>query len=222
MTLNTIKVVIAFLISTIVLSGALIAKDKFVGQIPNGVRFKCATCHVNQSGGGSRNSFGKSVSQFIVSGNVRWGQQLASIDSDNDGFTNGAELGDTKGEWAIGKPAPGNKNELSMPGDPNSKPAVNSVEMIENVKNLFAFPNPVVNIVRVNFSLPASVPVRFDIYNIMGNKVFGSSDFYLESGNNSFDWDTRDYSGNAVPPGNYVMALSTAGSVITVNIIISR
>lgn len=222
MSLNTKLAMIAFIAALTGLSGTIIAKDKFVGQIPNGAKYKCVTCHVSQSGGGSRNSFGKSISQFIVSGNVKWGQQLAAIDSDNDGFTNGTELGDANGVWIVGKPSPGNKNEISMPGDPKSKPAVNSVEVIEYVSNIFAYPNPAVSLVRVNYSIPESVTVRFDVYNVMGIKVFGTSDIYVESGNNSFDWDTRDNFGVPVMPGNYVMAIQAAGGVSTINIIINK
>ena len=53
----------------------------------------CVTCHVNLNGGGSRNAFGDA---FRANGHV-WNPALASLDSDNDGYTNGQELGDPAG-----------------------------------------------------------------------------------------------------------------------------
>ena len=59
---------------------------------------------------GSANPFGLTVEgDFLtainLSGNVIWGPELAAIDSDGDGFTNGEELGDPEGTWQPGDPA---------------------------------------------------------------------------------------------------------------------
>ena len=48
---------------------------------------------------------------------VDW-SQLFSRDSDGDGITNGAELGDPDGTWRIGDPNPG--GVVSAPGDPTN------------------------------------------------------------------------------------------------------
>ena len=82
------------------------ARAKRVSQIPNGAAFSCNTCHT--SGGGSPlNPFGIEIAaNFLTAagaaGDVRWGPELAALDSDGDGASNGAELGDAEGAWAAG------------------------------------------------------------------------------------------------------------------------
>ena len=63
-------------------------------------------------------SFLTSVSD---SGDVIWGATLAAIDSDDDGFTNGQELGDEEGIWIEGSEDSG--QPPTAPGDPGSLPA---------------------------------------------------------------------------------------------------
>ncbi len=101
-----------------------------VSQLPNGNSFGCRTCHdldtATQTSRGqsglARNRFGQAVENQFLSpsgarGNVQWGATLAGLDSDGDGATNGAELGDPDGD---GTPTAG--AEITHPGDPNSKP----------------------------------------------------------------------------------------------------
>ncbi|MCB9247822.1 MAG: hypothetical protein H6613_04405 [Ignavibacteriales bacterium] len=102
------------------------ARDFRVGQVPNGSKFSCNTCHT--SGGGTpRNDFGLQIQKtFLVneSGqfNVNWGPLLASLDSDNDGVTNGQELLDPYGQWAEGDASPGSSDFVTSAGLSNSNP----------------------------------------------------------------------------------------------------
>ena len=83
----------------------------------------CNTCHT--SGGGTpRNPFGLAVEALVTPGGdeVFWGPELAALDSDGDGFTNGEELGDPEGTWQAGDAAPGETADISHPGDPESQP----------------------------------------------------------------------------------------------------
>ena len=70
----------------------------FVAKIPNGdkVPHPCkkntiwtGVGHLNEFGGGKRNPFGYAFKRA----NFRWTKQLCQEDSDNDGKTNGEELG---------------------------------------------------------------------------------------------------------------------------------
>ncbi len=86
------------------------ARSKRVRQVPNGSAASCNTCHT--AGGGSPlNPFGlEIVTNFLTAtgpaGDVIWGPELAALDSDGDGASNGAELGDPDGTWVVGDPNP--------------------------------------------------------------------------------------------------------------------
>jgi hypothetical protein len=95
------------------------------GQVPNGTTLGCATCHVSAGGGGPRNSFGTQVegdflSQAGFAGVVQWGPELAALDADGDGATNGEELGDPDGSWVQGDANPA--GEVFRPWDAESTP----------------------------------------------------------------------------------------------------
>ncbi len=100
------------------------ARGKRVSQIPNGAVFSCNSCHT--AGGGSpRNAFGLEIeTNFLTAagaaGDVLWGPELAALDSDGDGASNGAELGDPDGTWVAGDTNP--EGEAFAPGDPTSTP----------------------------------------------------------------------------------------------------
>ena len=121
MTLRILLVALFFL-------GGLVAEEatarsKRVSQIPNGAAFSCNACHT--AGGGSpRNAFGLELeTNFLTAagaaGDVIWGPELAALDSDGDGVSNGAELGDPDGTWVVGDPDPegGENGEEEDHGD---------------------------------------------------------------------------------------------------------
>lgn len=70
-----------------------------------GKNFGCGTCHVNPAGGGTRNAFGKDWEAIAIPKGDKYVPELASRDSDGDGFTNADEF-----------------NAGKNPGDANSKP----------------------------------------------------------------------------------------------------
>ncbi len=86
-------------------------------QVPGGT---CDTCHIIP--GGPRNLLGVQIESMLpepkASQNVDW-QDFFDLDADQDGFTNGQELGDPDGEWMIGQPDPGMESD---PSDVNSTP----------------------------------------------------------------------------------------------------
>jgi hypothetical protein len=106
-----------FFLATAIVFARFFRKD----QIPNGTINTCANCHIDPNGEGARNDFGLEVqNNFLDAGNVVWGLELASLDSDGDDVPNGVELQDPNGEWAEEQPAPGNANLVTLPGDASS------------------------------------------------------------------------------------------------------
>ena len=94
-------------------------------MVPNAeaVGAGCNLCHV--SGGGSpRNEFGLDVEALVTANGreVFWTPELAALDSDGDGFTNGQELGDPEGTWQAGDDPPGDAAQVTNPTDPESRP----------------------------------------------------------------------------------------------------
>ncbi len=91
-----------------------------VEMLPNGLAFRCATCHDRPSGGGPRNAFGQAVEALVspAGREAFWTAELAGMDADGDGATNGEELGDPDGD---GTPLDG--VEIFNPGDASSVPA---------------------------------------------------------------------------------------------------
>ncbi len=121
------------LLAAAVLCGGLLAEEaaargKRVAQVPNGSAFSCNTCHT-RGGGSPLNPFGIEIAaNFLTTagaaGDVRWGPELAALDSDGDGASNGAELGDPQGAWAAGDSGSEGEDQAMVfnPGDQASTP----------------------------------------------------------------------------------------------------
>ncbi|DAZ99336.1 TPA: hypothetical protein N0F65_005187 [Lagenidium giganteum] len=94
------------------------AKSTFVQKIPNGdgVSGVAALGHVDPAGGGPRNPFGEG---FGTAG-MEWTVEFCKADSDNDGQTNGQELGDPCCVWKPGS-KPAFTTGVSHPGDATAK-----------------------------------------------------------------------------------------------------
>ena len=96
-----------------------IAREEYLARIPNpsGVSGFAALGHTDGvNGGGPRNDFGID----FAANSYAWAGAFCELDSDNDGLTNGQELGDPCCEWT-----PDNGNALiteglSHPGLSNS------------------------------------------------------------------------------------------------------
>lgn len=111
-------------------AGALMSHEDFMNSLPVHQHFKCTLCHVapNPVVGTDLNAFGKD----FKSNAFTWNGDLAGIDSDGDGFTNGMELGDENGDGS-----PEVYFERSNPGDPFNYPNSINQETWSIIKNLF-------------------------------------------------------------------------------------
>ncbi|MCP4504092.1 MAG: hypothetical protein GY822_29555 [Deltaproteobacteria bacterium] len=96
------------------------ARSAFIGDVPNGSAASCGTCHVASNSGGPRNAFGQDVEDNLNNDAPDWAA-IYDLDSDGDGQTNGAELGDPCGTWTGGT-AP-RTSDISKPGDQSDQSA---------------------------------------------------------------------------------------------------
>ena len=103
------------LVSVGAVSGPASARPFREQQLPAGAALGCNACH----NGDQLNPFGEAMEAGFLSpgalssADALWGPELAGLDSDGDGATNGQELGDPEGIWLPGDPAPA---AFSFPG----------------------------------------------------------------------------------------------------------
>lgn len=102
-----------------ILSATVVCFKRFQLEIPNGdkVPNPCnknelwtAVGHTTIEGGGRRNPFGQ-----VFQNQKTWGGMLCDSDSDGDGMTNGAELGDPDCDWVKGR-TPKRTENITHPG----------------------------------------------------------------------------------------------------------
>ena len=204
----------------------MIARDFRPDEIPNGDVNNCANCHINPLGGGERNAFGQEVENGFLSapgaaGHVQWGSDLAGIDSDNDGFTNGEELQDPSGSWTGG--AIGDRGAVTNPGDPDSHPEVTSVELRDGLTVPLEYsleqnyPNPFNPSTTINFSITQQDHVTLRIYNSLGQVVEELINQTLPLGNYNVQWRAVN-----VSSGVYFYTLVTSGFTQSKKMILLR
>jgi hypothetical protein len=96
------------------------ARNAFSTDVPNGETFDCASCHIDMNLALNLTWFGVDVAltyDDYTDPKVRW-EHLVHLDSDEDGQTNGEELGDPCGVWLKGDDPL--YEEISNPGDDQS------------------------------------------------------------------------------------------------------
>ncbi len=107
----------ALIVGAACVHGSAQARPQYQTAIPN---VNCGSCHVNPAGGGARNAFGQDVEgnmPFAGPDDSTW-EAIFCADSDGDGVTNGAELGDPCGAWRGGDADP--EFSQTNPGDADS------------------------------------------------------------------------------------------------------
>lgn len=190
------------LISIAILSSqTLLAFPVRVGQIPNGAKFQCQNCHLTP--GGPLNPFGNQVSNIgIVNGNVDW-SLLYDEDADEDGFTNGEELGDPNGEWSIGDPNPGDEDLVTRPWDVNDFPS--SVNPDNYFSDINVFGNPLIESSKIEFFTKQSGFLDVSLVNTNGEVVKNISYEYSSPSQKSIIITNRDDFGNSISSGMYFL-----------------
>jgi len=113
-------------------SGALLSNETFMSKLPVYERYQCAICHTVSEpipGNAPLNRFGTD----FHANDDKWDDVLAGKDSDQDGFTNGIELGDEEGDGTSTI-----TRERSNPGDALDSPSSINEESWGIIKKLFS------------------------------------------------------------------------------------
>ncbi|HEX5690018.1 MAG TPA: hypothetical protein VFX76_08445, partial [Roseiflexaceae bacterium] len=186
------------------------------GKIPNGSVYNCGSCHEsghtfsdNSPQVPSTPAHGNALQLPFLNANKTWTAALALQDADGDGFTNGEELQDPAGAWAIGQADPGDVAFVSNPSDSNT--ANDSFACTLGYRA--TPPEPLVLSIlgahspargNVSFGISAQSPlpidfVRYTIKNSANQVIFDQ--FSNAAPFHSPVWNTRD-----VPDGSYSVA----------------
>ncbi len=191
-----------------------------VNQMPNGSVFGCANCHINPSGGGARNDYGKQIAaSHLEGGNLVWSPELAALDADGDGATNGKELQDPDGSWRIGDAEPGDAELVTNPGDASSVPVDSRVKSagFDRQPDQYVleqnYPNPFNPTTHIVFRIPEGTHVSLRVFNISGEPVKTLVDGFFQKGEYGVTFNGLDNSGQMLSSGLYIYRMK-AGRII--------
>ena len=192
-----------------------------VNQLPNGTTYRCLNCHMSIAGDGPLNPFGQDVSaKFLNSkGDVVWGPELANLDSDGDGYTNGQELQDPEGKWEIGDSDPGKPNLVTLPGDSTSKPlklSIGEFDIIsKNGENVLISTNSSSQgQLIISVQLDDDLSISLKIFSQIGEEIALFNQQFLKKGNNQIPFLPCDSAGNQLPNGFYFIQIEIKNKTI--------
>lgn len=87
-------------------------------------------------------------------------------------------------------------------------------ETVPAISQLRAWPNPFKDSMTVSVFLDKAFPVRFECFNIRGQKLGSHYVSEARAGENIWSWDGKDQSGTACPAGVYIIRAQTREGVI--------
>jgi hypothetical protein len=197
-------------------SGIATARPPSPGKVPNGNIYYCGGCHES---GHTFTDGSPPVPSTPVHGNAMqapfgstnpiktWTLDLANQDSDGDGFTNGEELQDPSGTWAIGKPDPGDVSFVSNPSDSNT--ANDSYECSLNYRatppaplllDIVGYADPANGDVTFGVSVRSPLPIDYVRYTVKQGSQIVHDFFSASAPFRSDNWNTK-----AVADGSYTV-----------------
>lgn len=198
-----------FILLLIIFSALGFARNGRQFLIPSS-KFNCQTCHVNSFGGYPLTLFGQDVNSNLDGNNINWAA-LSQLDSDGDGATNGAELGDPDGTWMPGDDQ-SDPSIVTDPNDPADFPT--SVDAKKIFGKLKVGPNPSFNSINIDFYLKRPDFTDIEIYNSNGELIDQLDFRFRNIGLNTFS------TSHSLVPGNYFIVLKQKDIIITKMIVI--
>lgn len=73
------------------------------------------------------------------------------------------------------------------------------------------YPNPFNATTTIRFGLPEANHAKLEIYNVMGQKIQTLLSKYMDAGNYSIQWDSKNYQGVSVSSGIYIYKILAGG-----------
>ncbi len=177
---------------------------QFEVLIPWGTTLSCTACHWDDQ------------FRFDLQGNFYiWNMTLANMDSDGDGYSNGAELQDPRGLWHPLDPDPGNPDSISNPDDhlniPGQGLGIEDEVPVSYPPKAYAlaqnYPNPVSNGTDIAYAIPKNERVDLTIYTVSGRAVRQLVSAEQREGRYTVHWDGKDASGRRVADGIYLVRI---------------
>ncbi len=87
---------------------------------------------------------------------------------------------------------------------------------------LRSYPNPFNAVTTIEFSLPTSMDISLELFDLQGRHVATLANGYYIAGEHAVIWDGVNDSGHAVASGVYLARLSTAEATITRNVVLLK
>ncbi len=87
-------------------------------------------------------------------------------------------------------------------------------ETVPSMSQIKTWPNPFKDSMTVSVFLDKAFPVRFECFNIRGQKLGSHYVSEARAGENIWSWDGKDQSGTACPAGVYIIRAQTGEGVI--------
>lgn len=199
-----------------------------VAQIPNGTVNHCSNCHVSPGGGGARTPFGNLIKDNYLDngGNVIWNSELAMLDTDGDGFTNGEELQDPNGVWTSELPDPGDPSLVTNPGDSESFPVsvFDGQYLPENLilSKMDVYPNPANSNSVLKLILNQSGFITAELFSVEGIKVGKLFESNFTDGEHNIPLNSGQININNLQNGAYILNLNINNLTVFRKIIISK
>ena len=164
------------------------------GKVPNGSVFSCNSCHLPDPAPKSANTQMKL--DFLNNVPTKtWTLELANKDSDGDGFSNGEELQDPNGTWAIGQTDPCCFYYVSNPSDPNSIPSP------PQIFDITTSPSPAEGQISFDVSFDAALPIASIYYTLYGP----NNQVVYQSVDTAWPWSSGVWNSAGAPKGDYTI-----------------
>lgn len=90
------------------------------------------------------------------------------------------------------------------------------------LSQLKAFPNPFNTSLTITFTVSKPSRTLIEVYSLVGDRISKILDNEIDAGTHNIVWNTRDDQGNAVPPGVYIIRMSTEGNESSTRVTLQR